>query len=286
MWAIGPTFDHAVPRKSARTGSSQNGLVPLSSLRRARKWTSLDIPDRPIPAIVNVAKYPFEPYPDVPTLQQAVADSFCELIGETLKTQDTFTVSLSGGSTPKRVYEMLADRDLPWGQIHLFWGDERNVPHDHEDSNFRMVKTALLDKIAIDASNIHPVPVLVDCPSRAAELYALQLRDHFKDPLPQFDLTLLGMGDDAHTASLFPKTDAIKETGKSFVENFVPKFDAYRYTMTYPAIANSKQIWFIITGAAKKSAMEDVLFGERDLARYPSQGITPTRWFIDQAVVE
>lgn len=228
-------------------------------------------------------KYPFVPFSDVPTLQQAVTDAFCELAEQTVAENGVFRVSLSGGSSPKRVYEMLSERTLPWDKIHWFWGDERNVPHDHQDSNFRMVRTALLDKVPIPAANIHSVPVDVDAPAVAAEQYEKTLRRHFADPFPEWDLVLLGMGDDAHTASLFPETLALGEQNRCFVENWVPKFDAFRYTLTYPAIASGKNIWFIITGSAKHEALQHVLFGKPDPLLYPSQRIEPTRWFVDAA---
>ncbi|MEO1616388.1 MAG: 6-phosphogluconolactonase [Planctomycetota bacterium] len=228
---------------------------------------------------------PFVPFPDVPTLQQTVTDDFCELAKRCVQENGVFRVSLSGGSTPRRVYEMLVDRDLPWEQIHLFWGDERNVPHDHDDSNYRMVRTALIDSIKIPAENVHPVPVEVDSPERAAANYEQMLRTHFPTGSPQWDLVLLGMGDDAHTASLFPQTAAIDVQDRWFVENWVEKFDAYRYTMTYPAIEASNEIWFIITGAAKRDALRQVLHGSSDIAHYPSQRIKPSRWFVDAAAV-
>ena len=201
-------------------------------------------------------------------------------------TQGVFRISLSGGSTPKVVYEMLAERDLPWDRIHWFWGDERNVPHDHQDSNYRMVRSALLSKVEVPKENIHPVPVDVDSPANAAREYDATLEDHFGDSMPAWDLVLLGMGDDAHTASLFPGTEALAERSRRFVENWVPKFDAYRYTMTYPAIASGKNIWFIITGGAKKDALKEVLFGEPNADLYPSQKIKPTRWFVDVSACE
>ncbi|KAA5540510.1 6-phosphogluconolactonase [Roseiconus nitratireducens] len=223
---------------------------------------------------------PFEPFPDVPTLQQAVTDAFCDLVNETVAQRGTFNVSLSGGSTPKRVYELLSQRNLPWDAIHWFWGDERNVPPDHPDSNFRMVKTALLDQVPIPQANQHPVPVNVDDPDDAARQYEQTLREHFQTGSPEWDLVLLGMGDDAHTASLFPGTDALSVRDRWFVQNWVPKFDAFRYTLTYPAIESGRNIWFLITGQAKRDALQQVLQGPADADRYPSQKIKPTRWFV------
>lgn len=230
-------------------------------------------------------QYPFEPFADVPSLQQAVTDSFCDLALESIRQNGVFRVSLSGGSTPKRVYEMLSQRDLPWDKIQLFWGDERNVPHDHADSNYRMVNEALLSQVDFPTDNVHPVPVDVDSPATAAQHYEQLLVQHFGDAMPAWDLVLLGMGDDAHTASLFPETTALSEQQRRFVENWVPKFDAYRYTMTYPAIASAANIWFIITGQAKQEALQHVLFGDPNPSLYPSQRIKPSRWFVDAAAI-
>lgn len=226
-------------------------------------------------------QYPFQPFADVAALQEELTNAFCELAIQTVSTDGVFRVSLSGGSTPKRVYEMLAGRDLPWDKIHLFWGDERNVPHDHSDSNFRMVKEALLDKIEIPESNVHPVPVDVEDPAKAARDYERTLDEQFGPGMPEWDLVLLGMGDDAHTASLFPGTSALAESNRRYLENWVPKFDAFRYTTSFPAIQSGKNIWFMIAGEAKRDALQAVLFGEPDADRYPSQRITPTRWFVD-----
>ena len=161
--------------------------------------------------MTNVQKR-IRPYVDLDGLHEAAADAFCDLATRTLETNDVFRVSLSGGSTPKRLYELLAERELAWNKIHWFWGDERNVPHDHAESNSRMVREALLDRVEVSKSNIHPVPVDVDDPVSTADAYEQTLREHFAgDEFPRWDLALLGMGDDAHTASLFPETKAIGE---------------------------------------------------------------------------
>ena len=227
--------------------------------------------------------FPFEPYSSVEDLQQSVTDAFCELALQCIERKGSFQVSLSGGSTPKRVYEMLADRDLPWDKIHFYWGDERNVPADHQDSNYRMVNLALLSKIRIPSENVHPVPVNVEDPASAAAEYNSTLQATCDG---KWDLVLLGMGDDAHTASLFPETKALAEQQRLFVENFVPKFDAFRYTMTYSAIAAGAECWFIITGQAKQDALQQVLTGDANPSLYPSQLIKPTRWFVDAAATQ
>lgn len=217
----------------------------------------------------------------LPELHEQAVEAICSLIDKTLANQDVFRISLSGGSTPKRIYELLSERDLPWDKIHFYWGDERNVPHDHDDSNAKMVQAALLDPASVPATNIHTVPVDTDDPKQAALKYEQLLREHFDGQrFPKWDLVLLGMGDDAHTASLFPGTDAIDEKERWFVENFVPKFDAYRYTLTEPAINSGVEKWFLISGENKQQAMGHLLSEELNFSEYPSQLIQPTRWFV------
>lgn len=220
----------------------------------------------------------------VDQLYEAAADQFCDLVRST---DGVFTVALSGGSTPRRLYEMLSQRELPWERVHWFWGDERNVPHDHADSNCRMVREALLDVIGAKPGNVHPVPINQEDPAAAALEYEQTLREHFGDSaFPEWDLALQGMGDDAHTASLFPETKALEERQRWFVENWVEKLSTFRYTLTAPAINSAKQSWFLVTGAGKKAAVGHVLGKERNPARYPSQLITPTRWLLTRDVVE
>ena len=222
-----------------------------------------------------------QPFPTLAGLHQAVVQSFCDYVRNTTTDDQIFRVSLSGGSTPKTIYEMLADCDLPWDRIHWFWGDERNVPQDDDDSNFRMVREALLDHVPIPKSNIHAVPVRVDSPEQAAAEYEETIRKYFPDDeMPMWDLALLGMGDDAHTASLFPGSKAIDENERWFVENWVEKFDAYRYTLTAPAINSAREKWFLVSGKAKRTALRHVLTSPKSVDEYPSQLIEPTRWFV------
>ncbi len=222
-----------------------------------------------------------QPYQTLGNLHQAIADAFCESVQACLSSREIFTVSLSGGSTPRTLYEMLAQRDLPWDRIHWFWGDERNVPPESDDSNYRMVCRALLDHVAVPPDNIHAVDVNTADPAQAASAYESSLRDFFAgQPFPLWDLVLLGMGDDAHTASLFPETAAINQTDRWFVENWVEKFDAYRYTLTAPAINSGREIWFLVAGQAKRTALTQVLSAERQPQLYPAQLIKPTRWFV------
>ena len=214
-------------------------------------------------------------------LYDQVAEAFCELAVSSVQANGVFQVALSGGSTPKKLYEMLAKRDLPWANMHWFWGDERNVLHDHSDSNYRMVCEALLNHVGVPKGNIHSVPVDVEEPSQAALSYEKTLREHFDDQeYPAWDLALQGMGDDAHTASLFPETEALQETDRWFVENWVEKFDAYRYTLTASAINSAKQIWFLVSGEGKRDALQKVINGEHAPELFPSQMIHASRWFV------
>jgi len=220
-------------------------------------------------------------YETLPEMQMAAADAFCELAQACVDKNGSFRVALSGGSTPKRIYELIAERDLPWDKTHWFWGDERNVPHEHADSNAKMVGEALLDRVAVPHNNVHAVPVDVGDPETAAAAYEQALRNAFGDePFPTWDLQLLGMGDDAHTASLFPGTTALQQRERWFVANWVEKFDAYRYTMTAPAINSANQKWFLVSGIGKRDALAKVWSETKDPMNYPSQLIAPTRWFV------
>jgi 6-phosphogluconolactonase len=225
-------------------------------------------------------------------LVQEVLASFIRLAKEAIEARGIFRVSLSGGSTPKRLYEEIAKSDLDFSRIQWFWGDERNVPHEHSDSNFRMVNEALLRPAEISAANVFPVPVDVGNPAAAASDYEATLRHEFgvdepvhgspSDPMdfPQWDLVLLGLGDDAHTASLFPETSALDIGDRWFVENWVEKFSAYRYTLTAPAINSGREIWFLISGSGKKAAVGKILGNDRNIRLFPSQLIRPTRFFV------
>ncbi|TWU41063.1 6-phosphogluconolactonase [Novipirellula artificiosorum] len=224
-----------------------------------------------------------QPYRSLAELHQAAADAFCECAEQSLASRGVFRVALSGGSTPKRLYEMLAERSLNWERIHWFLGDERNVPLDSLDSNYRMICETLLEPARAPDENIHPVFVDLQNPAAAAETYEKTLRTHFPDQtMPAWDLVLLGMGDDSHTASLFPGTAALDETERWFVANWVEKLACFRYTLTAPAINSAKERWFLVAGKNKKQAIASVLRGERSPSHHPSQMIETTRMFVTE----
>lgn len=224
-----------------------------------------------------------EIFDELSQLHEATTQAFCDLANTSIESNGIFRVALSGGSTPKRIYELIAERKLDWPHIHWFWGDERNVPLDHADSNARMVHEALLDRVDIPRSNIHEVPVDVETPAEAAKQYEQILRQHFGEAtFPMWDLALQGLGDDAHTASLFPETDAVQEHKRWFVENWVEKLGSYRYTLTAPAINSARQIWFMVAGNGKQNALKTVLSGPNAPELYPAQLINANRWLVTQ----
>jgi 6-phosphogluconolactonase len=193
-----------------------------------------------------------------------------------------FGLCLSGGSTPKRVYELLGAEDLgaslDWQKIHLFWGDERFVPPDHRDSNFRMAREALIDHVPIPAAQVHPVPTDSASPEEAAASYEATLQGFYGgktlDPeRPLFDVTLLGLGEDGHTASLFPGTKALDERD-AWVTSILGVMPEPRISLTYPALQSSRVILFVVAGAKKRDILARVLANDRTLpaARLATRG--------------
>lgn len=202
-----------------------------------------------------------------------------------------FSLSLSGGSTPKRAYELLADLRAPldWRKVHLFWGDERFVPQAHKDSNFRMAREALIDHVPIPAAQVHPIPTNTASPGGAAALYEVTLRSFYGsstlDPeRPLFDVTLLGLGEDGHVASLFPGTKALDERD-AWATSSVGVKPEPRISLTYPALESSRAILFIVSGATKREILARVLCGDQALpaARLATRGTI--RVFADRAAI-
>lgn len=228
---------------------------------------------------------------DAEEVARAVAERFAELARASVAERGTFSVALAGGTTPKRVFELLAGEDfrarVPWESVHVFFGDERCVPPDHADSNYRMAHEALLSKVPIPERNIHRMRGVGDAAANAS-LYEDEMRAFFGDAeWPRLDLVMLGMGDDGHTASLFPGTTALEEQRAWAVVNWVEKLDAWRITLSAPAINHARRVFFVVTGAGKAARLAEVLKGERDPTRLPSQLIEPEdgalEWFVDKA---
>lgn len=200
------------------------------------------------------------------------------------------TVALSGGSTPKLLFELLADpsepfRDqIPWPDVHFFWSDERHVPPDHEESNFRMANEAMLSRVPVTKSNVHRVPSENPNAAEAASEYEQTLIEITQQPLPQLDLILLGLGPDGHTASIFPGSDVLRETKRLVAAPWVEKFQTYRITMTLPLLNNSASVVFLVSGSEKAKIVKEVFKGPE---QYPAQAVKPTHgellWMLDKA---
>lgn len=204
-----------------------------------------------------------------------------------------FLVALSGGNTPRVFHQQLVQhyRDLiPWERVQFFWSDERCVPPDHPDSNYRMAVETLLSQIKVPAENIHRMPGERADYDAAAANYEAELRQVFglpPDVLLRFDLILLGMGSDGHTASLFPGSAALHEQQKLVAANFAPKLNAHRLTFTYPLINAARQIMFLVAGQDKAEPLRDVLSGQVSIEERPAVGVRPTDgetlWLVDRA---
>jgi 6-phosphogluconolactonase len=222
---------------------------------------------------------------------RVAAARFIELAQSATAERGRFAVALAGGSTPKRAYELLAGdeyRDrVDWSKVHLFFGDERMVAPDDAESNYRMASEAMLSRLPVPPENVHRIDGLGDAVANA-RLYEDELRTFFNDAAwPAFDLVLLGMGDDGHTASLFPGTEALDERDAWVASNWVEKLNAHRVTLTAPAINRAARVIFLVTGANKAAPLLEVLKGAREPRRLPSQLIEPLggppEWLVDKA---
>ncbi len=203
-----------------------------------------------------------------------------------IQERDICTIVLAGGSTPKPLYEALATQNLPWEKIHIFWGDERYVSPEHQDSNQRMARLAWLDRVPIPASNIHPIPTDANNPAVDAQTYEQEIRQFFSsaNEVPILDIILLGMGDDAHTASLFPQTEALKISDRLVTVGY--KDDQPRITLTVPLINRARCVIFIVAGANKQPALAQVFAPVANDLIYPSRLIQPEGelwWLLDEA---
>jgi 6-phosphogluconolactonase len=228
-----------------------------------------------------------EVFPDLEELSRAAAQLFGDASREALRERGRFSVALAGGSTPRRTYELLARppyRDsVDWPQVDVFWGDERCVAPEDPRSNERMAREALLDRVPIDATRIHPMRCEGD-PADAAQRYEALLRNHFGEK-PRFDLVLLGLGDDGHTASLLPGTDAPSEATRWAIA--VKGGDVERLTLTPPALNAARRIAFLVSGAGKAKALSAALSGAPPI---PAHAIAPhdgeVVWLVDRAAAE
>lgn len=221
--------------------------------------------------------------PDPAALARRAAQHFVEMAEEAVAARGRACIAISGGSTPKAAFALLADPSQPWrstmhwDRLDLYWVDERCVPPDDPDSNYRMTREAMLDHVPLQPSQIHRMQGELE-PHLAADAYESTLRSNFRlegADLPSFDLVALGMGPDGHTASLFPHTPALNETSRLVVANHVAQKDAWRVTLTWPVINNARSVFFLISGQDKAEILKEVFTGPRDPERLPSQLIKP-----------
>ncbi len=234
----------------------------------------------------------FAVYSDAEQLAQAAAELFANIATDSIATWGRFRVALSGGSTPRRVYELLASHGfsgrVDWSHVDVFWGDERYVSPEDRDSNYRMTAEALLRHVPLPSANIHRVPTEISPPPAAAAAYEHQVRQSFgeSDSVPPFDLIYLGLGTNGHTASLFPHSPALKESSRLVVADFVIEVNAWRISMSAPLLNRGRTVAFLIQGQDKAQVLRDVLLGPRDPERLPAQLIAPEGkllWMVDEA---
>lgn len=237
--------------------------------------------------------------PDAPAVQRAAAEEVTARIAAAVAARGAAFVALAGGSTPRGLYALLADPGepyrarVPWAALHVFWGDERHVPPDEAESNYRMAREALLAHVPVPPAHVHRIPAEEADAERAAARYAATLREVFgahgrlQGDWPRFDLVLLGMGADGHTASLFPGTDAVHETARPVAAPWVPALGRHRITLTPPVLNRAAAVVFLVTGAEKAEALAAVLEGPRRPDVYPSQVVRPEAgallWLVDRA---
>jgi 6-phosphogluconolactonase len=241
-------------------------------------------------------------YPGPAEVAKAAAELFLDQALEAVEQRGVFSVALSGGATPARLFELLTQpgvvEKVPWEKVAVFWGDERAVPPDHPDSNFRAAKALLLDLVPLQRDNIFRISAELD-PRLAAGRYEKRLLSFLGfegDEHPELedgqglDLIFLGMGGDGHTASLFPHTPALNETDRWVVGNYIDQLGTWRVTMTAPFINSARKVVFLVVGGGKKTRLKDVLEGPRDPATLPSQLIGPRKgeliWIVDEAAAE
>ena len=211
-------------------------------------------------------------------LARGAAEYFVARSAEAVAKKGFFTVALSGGSTPKALYQLLAESfhdQVPWSRTHFFWSDERHVPPDHPDSNYRMTYEAMMSRVPVPEDNVHRV--------HGENPDAAEAANEYEQILLPLDLILLGLGTDGHTASIFPGSEVLQETKRIVAAPWVDKLNTYRITMTLPLLNSGTSVLFVVSGAEKAGIVKEVLEGPK---QYPAQFVQPTRgqllWMLDK----
>ena len=230
-------------------------------------------------------------FPDLDSLSRAAMDETLSIVRDAVEKRGRFSIALSGGHTPARMYEFWATKpyrdQTPWDRVHLFWGDERYVAHDDSLSNFRMTRETLISHVPIPAANVHPIPTVSAPPEKSAAAYEKELRDYFGAEPPEFDLQLMGIGPEGHTASLFPDSSALEEKQRWVLPVEVPATPPRRITLTLVVINRARNTFFLVAGR-DKTPIISALRAEPDakLSKYPAGRVQPpgpVHWFLDQA---
>ena len=228
-------------------------------------------------------------FADVDELSLRAAEAAVRTINESVRSHGSFSVALSGGNTPRTLYRLLSTRfrdQIPWTKVHVFWGDERYVPLADPQSNYRMARE-MLDAVPCPAENVHPMPTELPNPDIAAREYEKTVRSYFSKDWPHFDLVLLGLGEEGHTASLFPGSPALNETKRWVVAVKAPAEPPLRLTLTLPALTEAANIYVLVTGSNKAQALHHVLTGSPAPKIYPASGVRLAQgtviWWVDRA---
>jgi 6-phosphogluconolactonase len=245
-----------------------------------------------VPDLTADSKPDLRIYPDAAALSVAAAASLVETMQAAARRATRCMIALAGGTTPRLLYHELATthRDrVPWSQVHLCWSDERYVPADDAQSNYRMVRETLIDHVPIPSENVHRMPTELPDPDAAARAYEVTLERILGPGLPSFDVILLGMGADGHTASLFPGSPALQETARRVVAVGPPAAPSVRLTLTYPVLNRAARVEFLIAGGEKAPAVRRVLEAECGPNECPATGVRPASgaliWWIDRAAL-
>lgn len=263
----------------SKTGLQFSSLLPGSVIQQPNPSEGKESMDKHVEILSDKA-----------VLVQRALDLVLKKLQAAIAERGYFTIALSGGSTPKPLYEALAQEDLPWDKIQVFWGDERYVPPTHPDSNEGMTRTAWLNHVPIPATNVHPMPTDAADPAVAAQQYEQTLQQVFQvapGKFPSLDVVLLGMGDDGHTASLFPHTPALQVSDRLITVG--NKDGQPRLTFTASLINQARCVVFMVAGASKQPALAQIFAPAADAAQYPARMIQPQGelwWLLDQAAGE
>ena len=224
----------------------------------------------------------YRTFPTPPEVARAAAQLFTDAVLASVKARGLARVAISGGTTPRVMFALLTSNpfvsQIPWDKLYLYWVDERSVPPDHPDSNYRMTSEALLSKVPLPSNHIFRMEGEL-APEVAAARYEATIRNSFRlegAQTPTFDLVLLGMGDDGHTASLFPHTEGLENITDLVIANHVPQKDTWRISLTFPVINQGREVAFLIEGSAKAQVLHDVLLGPYQPETFPSQLIRPS----------